>query len=83
MTDRGMTTKIQTTLLQQNPSVCEGKARAWPIRLGGEQLCHATGMSLDRESGTKGEVESKWSPAVSHNQVQMIGTMHRLDMTGP
>ena len=74
MTDRGMTAKIQTKLLQQNPSVCEGKARAWPIRLGGKQLCHATGMSLDSESGTKGEVESKWSSAISHNQVQMIGS---------
>merc|ERR1711994_635614 len=31
-------------------------------------------MSLDNESGTKREVESKWSSAVSHNQVQMIGS---------
>ena len=28
MPDRGMTAKIQPKLLQQNPSVCEGKARA-------------------------------------------------------
>ena len=73
MTDRGMTAKIQTKLLQQNPSVCEGKASAWPIRLGGKQLCHATVMSLDSESGTKGGVESKWSSTIGHNQVQMIG----------
>ena len=39
---------------------------------GWKQLCHATGMSQDSESGTKGEVESKWSPAFGHGQLNVI-----------
>ena len=74
MIERGMTAKIQPNLLQRNPSVFEGNARAWLTRSGGKNPCHATGMSQDSGSGTKGEVESKWSRTFSHYQLNVIGT---------
>ena len=72
MIERGVIAEIQPKLLQQSPSAFEGNARAWPTRPGGKKPCHATGMSQDSGSGTKGEVESKWSPTFSHHQLNVI-----------